>query len=539
MGVSSYPFSRFSGESEFVGVRAYLAASQSLANSVETLVNWDSEVFDTHNFHDNSSNNTRFTVPAGKGGKYLASAHGAFDSNSTGHRGIKLKKNGINELWAVRSSVSANNFEVVPLTEVIDLQAGDYLELVAVQASGGALNFRGGLNDTGSFFQLFRLGPSATSSSGSGGAASYFTASGNQIRTDSDLVTSKLLAAEGAQAVANSYSAVIDEATTNYVTNPSFEADTAGWTADSPATLTRIISDKKIGAACGNMVFTAGTQIVWTSVAASAGQVWTGSFWFKGNSGASTVRIQLLAYDGGGATVGSSTQIQPTLSGHWQKFSLTHTCPASTATLRLRFISDGVFDSSADGVQLEQKSYATTYCDGSLGPGYAWTGTAHASASTRTQGFKYLGQAAGDSFYLGQGRLLALAVHQPTSDTIFTTTSTSFVDVDTTNLVLRFIAPPSGRVLVRLSANADTEAVDNRMVWNLRSGGADVSGTAQTVLRNSNNDRTMYSRVIGNLTPGTSYSYTWGWRTTGGTSRILLGAGEFGQGIMEVWEVPA
>ncbi len=37
-----------------------------------------------------------------------------------------------------------------------------------------------------------------------------------------------------------------------------------------------------------------------------------------------------------------------------------------------------------DGVQLEEKAYATTYADGSLGTGYAWTGTANNSTSTRT-----------------------------------------------------------------------------------------------------------------------------------------------------------
>ena len=36
-----------------------------------------------------------------------------------------------------------------------------------------------------------------------------------------------------------------------------------------------------------------------------------------------------------------------------------------------------------DGAQVEAKSYATSYCDGTLGTGYAWTGTAHNSTSTR------------------------------------------------------------------------------------------------------------------------------------------------------------
>ena len=37
-----------------------------------------------------------------------------------------------------------------------------------------------------------------------------------------------------------------------------------------------------------------------------------------------------------------------------------------------------------DGAQCEAKAYPTPYCDGSLGTGHAWTGTAHASTSTRT-----------------------------------------------------------------------------------------------------------------------------------------------------------
>lgn len=39
-----------------------------------------------------------------------------------------------------------------------------------------------------------------------------------------------------------------------------------------------------------------------------------------------------------------------------------------------------------DGVQVENLAYATTYTDGSLGSGYAWTSTANASSSTRTAG---------------------------------------------------------------------------------------------------------------------------------------------------------
>ena len=39
------------------------------------------------------------------------------------------------------------------------------------------------------------------------------------------------------------------------------------------------------------------------------------------------------------------------------------------------------------GAQVEKKAYATSYCDGSMGTGYSWNGTAHASASTRAAAY--------------------------------------------------------------------------------------------------------------------------------------------------------
>lgn len=39
-----------------------------------------------------------------------------------------------------------------------------------------------------------------------------------------------------------------------------------------------------------------------------------------------------------------------------------------------------------DGVQVEAAAAATAYCDGSLGLGYAWSGTAHQSTSSRQAG---------------------------------------------------------------------------------------------------------------------------------------------------------
>jgi hypothetical protein len=48
---------------------------------------------------------------------------------------------------------------------------------------------------------------------------------------------------------------------------------------------------------------------------------------------------------------------------------------------------DTVHTYYVDALQVEEKGYATTYCDGSLGVGYSWSGTAHASTSTRLDSY--------------------------------------------------------------------------------------------------------------------------------------------------------
>jgi hypothetical protein len=71
----------------------------------------------------------------------------------------------------------------------------------------------------------------------------------------------------------------------------------------------------------------------------------------------------------------------------WHRIETVITIGADTTGV-LQFITTGApgVDDRIwiDAVQIEAKSYATTYCDGSLGPGYTWSGTAHASTSSRT-----------------------------------------------------------------------------------------------------------------------------------------------------------
>jgi hypothetical protein len=60
------------GGSSYVGCKLTKSSSQTVsAISTYTALTWNSEIFDTSNFHDNATNNSRITIPTGKAGKYL------------------------------------------------------------------------------------------------------------------------------------------------------------------------------------------------------------------------------------------------------------------------------------------------------------------------------------------------------------------------------------------------------------------------------------------------------------------------------------
>ena len=130
-----------SSGSTFVGVSLTKSAVQSCANNTGVKITWDTENFDTDNFHDPSTNTSRITIPAGKAGKYSISATGSFSPNATGQRYFALY---VNNVLIIILSRNAGN-SVADLgqsgTAILNLAVSDYVELEAFQNSGGALNF--------------------------------------------------------------------------------------------------------------------------------------------------------------------------------------------------------------------------------------------------------------------------------------------------------------------------------------------------------------------------------------------------------------
>lgn len=120
--------------------RVYNSANISLTNSTVTALTFDSERYDVGGCHSTSVNTGRITVPSGAGGKWEFKAHVEFASNSSGYRYIGIRVNG-GTVVAYTSAAAVNGIAtILHLTTDYAMSAGDYMEVIAFQNSGGALN---------------------------------------------------------------------------------------------------------------------------------------------------------------------------------------------------------------------------------------------------------------------------------------------------------------------------------------------------------------------------------------------------------------
>lgn len=177
----------------------------------------------------------------------------------------------------------------------------------------------------------------------------------------------------------------VAEDTTNKVLNPSFEKETGttitGWGQFSSGTTTGFVSqvDATPYAVLGNNAYhqkqttTAGVTCIYTDIVCNG--VHTVSFDVEILSGQVVARVDALV---AGTIMGSVTA---TTSG---RYSVTFTGTNVTYRIYLLMGSGagvGIGEAYWDCIQVEAKSTATPYCDGSLGNGHAWAGTVNNSTS--------------------------------------------------------------------------------------------------------------------------------------------------------------
>jgi hypothetical protein len=142
----------------FVGVRVYKnAAAQSISNATLAAVTFDAENNDSDGYHDNVTNNSRLTVPAGKAGMYSIAGLIQFASGSAGYRQAQLRVNGATIIGSfLAPPISGTVVTSVLATTHYYLNDGDYVELLAYHTAGLAINVNQGLGNT--WFSMVRVG---------------------------------------------------------------------------------------------------------------------------------------------------------------------------------------------------------------------------------------------------------------------------------------------------------------------------------------------------------------------------------------------
>lgn len=140
-----------SGTPTYRGVSVYRTAGKTISNNTWTVVDWTAENFDSDSYHDNSTNNTRFTVPSGYAGKYSIQGNINWDASSTSSiRGVSVYKNGSyvvnpSNTLAISNGSNSNN---TSFNYVINLAVGDYVEIYVYHNNGGNLTMTGGSGDS-------------------------------------------------------------------------------------------------------------------------------------------------------------------------------------------------------------------------------------------------------------------------------------------------------------------------------------------------------------------------------------------------------
>jgi hypothetical protein len=124
----------------FAGASVYNSTTQSVPNNTATAITFSAELFDTNTFHSTSTNTSRMTIPTGYGGTYRVSCNALFDTNAVGFRQLRLFKNGAAYFFSPEVAGSATVYVGVTITYTLQLVAGDYIEMFALQNSGGNLN---------------------------------------------------------------------------------------------------------------------------------------------------------------------------------------------------------------------------------------------------------------------------------------------------------------------------------------------------------------------------------------------------------------
>jgi hypothetical protein len=133
--------------------KAYLSADQSYSAATDTKVQFNTKVFDLAFQYDNTTN-YRYTVDTNYDGQHVVHAQVQVAAHSSaGGIAIYIEKNGAIVARKVVNYQSSTLGFTVDITAVLDLVAGDYIEIFVNDTLAGTIT--GGSDKT--FCEIFRL----------------------------------------------------------------------------------------------------------------------------------------------------------------------------------------------------------------------------------------------------------------------------------------------------------------------------------------------------------------------------------------------
>lgn len=135
--------------------RVHSSGAQSIASAAATALSFNTMDLDTDTMY-NAGSPTRLTCKTA--GDYDVYASVQFLANGVGYRWIELRLNGttVIAITYVPQTASASDDATLTIRRTLALAVNDYVEVLAWQNSGGALNVVG--TDSGSQFQTICVG---------------------------------------------------------------------------------------------------------------------------------------------------------------------------------------------------------------------------------------------------------------------------------------------------------------------------------------------------------------------------------------------
>lgn len=136
------------------GASVYNSVNQSVNSATLTALTFDSDAYDTNSIHSTVSNTSRLTC--NQAGIYLVMANTAYATNATGERYAAIRKNGATYIAQQNATAITGDTTFCFVAATIQMAKNDYVESIAYQSSGGALNVVGGSN--GTIFSMQKVG---------------------------------------------------------------------------------------------------------------------------------------------------------------------------------------------------------------------------------------------------------------------------------------------------------------------------------------------------------------------------------------------